>query len=197
MLELSEEQLMAASDEELAELAGTSVDAQAVLLKRYLKLVRFHARQYAASEADADDLAQEGLITLLHVVSKFRAEEGVKFSTYAQVCIVNRMRSLVRRAGTYEAPVADIAQLMEERAVIADAETPESILVEKENYAHCRMQVMAMLSAKEWEILQCIMSGASYAQTAEMLGISVKSVDNAMQRVRRKMRAVKSTEYFQ
>lgn len=197
MLELSEETLEATSDEELAELARTSVDAQGILLKRYVKLVHYHASHYAAAAADVDDLIQEGLITLLHVISRFRAEEGTKFSTYAQVCIVNRMRSLVRRAGTYAAPVADIAQLMEERAVIADAETPESILVEKENYARCRMQVMALLSAKEWEILQCIMSGASYAQTAEMLGISVKSVDNAMQRVRRKMRAVKSTEYFQ
>lgn len=197
MLELSEDRLNAASDEELAVLARNSVDAEALLLKRYLKLVRYHANQYAASETDADDLAQEGLITLLHVISKFRPEEGTSFSAYAQVCIVNRMRTLAKRAGNYEAPVADIAQLMEEQSVIADAETPESIFVEKENYAHCRMQVMALLSAKEWEILQCIMSGASYAQTAEMLKISQKSVDNAMQRVRRKMRAVKSTEYFQ
>ena len=197
MLELSEEQLEQLSDEELAKLAGQCVDAQAVLLKRYLKLVWFHARHYAASEADADDLAQEGLITLLHVVSKFRAEEGVKFATYAQVCIINKMRSLARQAGRNAAPVADIAQLMADCDQIADPETPESILLEKENYAHCRMQVMAMLSAREWEILQCIMAGASYAAAAEQLGISVKSVDNAMQRVRRKMRAVKSTEYFQ
>ncbi|MBQ9109992.1 MAG: sigma-70 family RNA polymerase sigma factor [Oscillospiraceae bacterium] len=197
MLELSEESLNAASDEELAVLAKDSVDAEALLLKRYLKLVRYYAGHYAASETDADDLAQEGLITLLHVISKFRPEEGTKFSAYAQVCIVNRMRTLVKKVGNYEAPVADITQLMEEQAVIADPETPESILVEKENYARCRMQVMALLSAKEWEILQCIMSGASYAQTAEMLGITAKSVDNAMQRVRRKMRAVKSTEYFE
>ncbi len=193
---MSEEKLEHASDEELAVLAKDSVEAEALLLKRYLKLVRYHAAQYAATETDADDLAQEGLITLLYVISRFRPDAGAKFSTYAQVCIVNRMRSLVRRAGCEE-PVADITQLMEAQSVIADAETPESILVEKENYAQCRMQVMALLSDREWEILQCIMAGLSYAQTAEHLGINQKSVDNAMQRVRRKMRAVKSTEYFQ
>ncbi len=184
------------SDEELAVLARNSVDAEAVLLKRYMKLVCYHANKFAASAADADDLVQEGLITLLHAISKFREERGTQFSAFAQTCIINRMRSIISR-GRKIAPVADIVQVMEEQGDLSDPETPESILVEKENYAHCRMQVMAMLSAKEWEILQCVMDGASYQQTAERLGISVKSVDNAMQRVRRKMRAVKSTEYFQ
>ncbi len=197
MLELSQAELEAASDEELAVLAREFVDAEAVLLKRYLKLVRYHADQYAATSADADDLAQEGLITLLHAISSYREERGSSFSAFVQTCIVNRMRSLVRNSGNRTAPVADIAQVMDEQAGLADAETPESILVEKENYAHCRMQVMAMLSDKEWEILQCIMTGASYAQAAQQLGITAKAVDNAMQRVRRKMRAVKSTAYFQ
>jgi RNA polymerase sporulation-specific sigma factor len=58
------------------------------------------------------------------------------------------------------------------------------------------MQVMALLSAREWEILQHILDGESYAEAADGLQISVKSVDNAMQRIRRKMRAVRSTEYF-
>jgi len=197
MLEMSNGELEKASDEELAVYAKESEDAQAVLLKKYLKLVRYHAGRYAAAWADADDLAQEGLIALLHAITRFHKEQGTSFSAYAQTCIVNRMRSVVRRNSSCVSPVADIVQVMEEQGELADAETPESILLEKENYAHCRMQVMALLSAREWEILQCIMAGASYAQAAEQLGISLKSVDNAMQRVRRKMRAVRSTEYFE
>ena len=52
-----------------------------------------------------------------------------------------------------------------------------------------------MLSDREWAILQCLYDGASYAQAAEKLGISVKSIDNAMQRIRKKMRAVRSADH--
>ncbi len=196
MLEQTNAQLEQACDEELVMLARKSADAQAVLLKRYLKLVRYHAGRYASSLVDAEDLMQEGLIALLHAVSEFDAQHGSSFSTFAQTCMINKMRSIGRRSGSCAAPVADIVQIMDEKGKLADAETPESILLDKENYAHCRMQVMALLSAKEWEILQCILAGASYAKAADQLGISLKSVDNAMQRVRRKMRAVRSTEYF-
>lgn len=197
MLEQSNTELNAATDEELAALAGESEEAVAELLKRYLKLIRYYANRYSENAADADDLVQEGLMALLHVIPRYREQLGSSFSALARTSIVNRMRSIVRRVGRYASPVENIAQVMEEQAGLVEKETPESILLEKESYAQCRMQVMALLSDREWEILQCVMEGASYAQTAQRLGIAVKSVDNAMQRVRRKMRAVKSTDYFQ
>jgi RNA polymerase sporulation-specific sigma factor len=186
--------LQSASDETLAVLARSSVDAEAVLLSRYLKIVRFHANRYAHTAADADDLAQEGLIALLHVISQYDETQGHRFSTFAQACIVNRMRSLAKRGNAM--PVENLLQVMETQGELVDPDTPESIFLEKENYARCRMQVMALLSAREWEILQHILDGESYAEAADGLQISVKSVDNAMQRIRRKMRAVRSTEYF-
>ncbi len=178
------------TDEELAVLSRTSVEAEAELLARYFRLVRFHAGRYAATPADADDLTQEGLITLLKIMKQFDSSQEKKFSSFAQVCIVNRMRSLMRSQQNHAVPEENLIQKLEEKGEFVDAETPESILMEKESYAQCRMQVMAMLSDKEWEILQCILSGASYAAAAETLHISVKAVDNAMQRIRRKMRAV-------
>lgn len=197
MQEMSDVKLDAAADEVLAVLARTSSEAEIILLQRYRKLVRYHARRYAASETDVDDLEQEGMLVLLHIIPKYSEDRGVPFSAFAQTCITNRMCSLAKKAGRNASPVEDIAQLMEQQAGIVEEHTPETILLEKENYEHFRSQVMAMLSAKEWGILQCIMAGASYAQTAERLQISVKSVDNAMQRVRRKMRAAESTDYFQ
>ncbi len=182
------------SDEALAEQAKHSVDAQALLLERYRKLVRYHANRFAATWADAEDLAQEGMIVLLHAVSQFRPESQVPFSAYAQTCIMNKMRSLAaKRKKADVLPPVELSELLEESIQLVDPETPESILLEKEGFADCRMQVMAMLSAQEWEILQCIMAGDSYAKTAERLQITVKSVDNAMQRIRRKMRATQST----
>lgn len=183
------------SDEALAAAAKTSVEAEGVLLSRYLGLIRFHAGKMAGC-ADADDLVQEGLIALLRAIPQFDSTREAKFSSYAQACILNRMRNFVQREARHAVPCEDLEQVMEEQGELADPDTPESILVEKESYAQRRMQVMAMLSAREWDILQCVMDGASYAETAERLGISEKSVDNAMQRIRRKMRAVRSTDYF-
>ena len=183
------------SDEALAAAAKDSVEAEGVLLSRYLGLIRFHAGKMAGC-ADADDLVQEGLIALLRAIPQFDGTREVKFSSYAQACILNRMRNFVQREARHAVPCDDLEQVMEEQGELADPDTPESILVEKESYAQRRMQVMAMLSAREWEILQCVMDGASYAETAARLGIAEKAVDNAMQRIRRKMRAVRSTDYF-
>lgn len=182
------------TDEELAVLSKTSVEAETELLSRYFRLIRFHAGRYAAVSADAEDLTQEGLITLLRVMKQFNPEQETKFSSFAQVCIINRMRSLVRRQQNADVPDEDLIRNLEKKGSFIDPDTPESILIEKESYADCCMQVMALLSDKEWEVLQCVLDGLSYAHTAELLGISIKSVDNAMQRIRRKMRAVHSPD---
>ena len=185
--------LSSMTDEELAVLSKNSVEAEAELLKRYFRLVRFHAGRYAATSADADDLTQEGLITLLRVMKQFDSSQNTKFSSFAQVCIINKMRSLVRSQQNTAVPEEDLIRKLEEKGEFIDSETPESILMQKESYESCRTQVMAMLSDKEWNILQNILQGASYAETAERLHISIKSVDNAMQRIRRKMRTVQDS----
>ncbi len=192
---VSFDELEAMPDHVLAAMAGSSPDAQTVLASRYLNLIRYHANRYAPTREDAEDLVQEGMMTLLHAATRFQKDRGTAFSVFASACIVNRMRTVVRQQNS--AQIADLSEELEEHPELTDQVTPESILLEKENYTRCCMQVMAMLSEREWEILQCIMSGASYARTAEQLGISEKSVDNAMQRVRRKMRAIRSTLYFE
>ena len=181
------------TDEELAVLSQTSVEAEAELLKRYFRLVRFHAGRFASTSADADDLTQEGLITLLRVMKQFDSSQNTKFSSFAQVCIINKMRSLVRSQQNSAVPEEDLIRKLEEKGELIDSQTPETILIQKESYESCRMQVMAMLSDKEWKILQCVLQGNSYAKTAEILHISIKSVDNAMQRIRRKMRTVQDS----
>ncbi|MBR1555641.1 MAG: sigma-70 family RNA polymerase sigma factor [Oscillospiraceae bacterium] len=178
------------TDEELAVLSKTSVEAEAELLKRYFRLVRFHAGRFASTSADADDLMQEGFITLLRAMKQFDSSQNTKFSSFAQVCIINKMRSLMRSQQNADIPEEDLIRKLEEKGEFIDSETPETILIRKESYESCRMQVMAMLSDKEWNILQCILQGHSYAETAEILHTSAKSVDNAMQRIRRKMRTV-------
>ena len=187
---MPDKQLQHLTDEELAVLSSTSVEAEAELLSRYFRLIRFHAGRYAATSADVDDLTQEGLITLLRVMKQFDSSQNTKFSSFAQTCILNRMRSFVRCQQNSALPEEDLLQKLEETGELTDPDTPESIFLQKESYADCCMQIMAALSDKEWNILQCILNGASYAEAAEILHITIKSVDNAMQRIRRKMRTV-------
>ena len=175
-------------DEVLVRISGTSVEAEGVLLTRYLHVIESYARQLAGGY-DTDDLVQEGLIALLRAAARYDAAQGASFSTFARICILNQMRSFLRREQRAAPPAEDLVRTMEEQGDLVDPDTPESILLEKEEYDRCRMQVMAMLSDREWGILQCIME-------AQRLQISQKSVDNAMQRIRRKMRAVRSTDYF-
>ncbi len=175
------------SDEELAVLARDSMEAEGILLSRYLHLIQYYAYRYAVG-ADADDLVQEGLIALLYAIPQYEPEKGTKFSAFAQVCIQNRMKNVLQKARKFPEPVENPEEY--QRADFIDETTPESILLEKEQSDLFRKQVMEVLSDKEWQVLELIVDGASYAETAEKLGISEKSVDNAMQRIRRKMRSV-------
>ena len=99
-------------------------------------------------------------------------------------------------AGRNASPGEDLLQHLEQQGELVDPDTPESVLLEKERYEDCRMRVMALLSEREWEILQCSLDGMRYQEIAQHLGTTVKAVDSAMQRIRRKMRAVRSTDYF-
>lgn len=182
------------TDEELAVLARDSVEAEGALLSRYLRLIRFYAGRYAVN-GDVDDLVQEGLIALLGAIPQFDPEMQKRFSSFAQVCIVNRMRSFVRRELKAAEPAQELLQQLEAQGEFVDPDTPESIFLEKESFRSARMQVMAILSDREWEVLQWTMSGATYAETAQRLGTSVKAIDNAMQRIRKKMRAVRSADH--
>lgn len=187
---MQDKKLESLSDEELVLLSRESVEAETVLLIRYFRLVRFHARRYANTITDIEDFIQEGCIALLRAIKQFDSSKNIRFSSFAQVCMTNRMKSVLRREKYVPVPIENLLQKMEESGKLVDDNTPENILMQKESYENCRTQVMAILSKKEWDILQYILQGCSYAQTAKRLNISEKSVDNAMQRIRKKMRAI-------
>jgi RNA polymerase sporulation-specific sigma factor len=167
-----------------------------VLLNRYHAMVARIANSYAQNAADAEDYAQEGLLGLLAAVSTYSDDRAAGFRTYAAVCIRNRIRSAVRRqslavgSGTPEAlsfddPDNDLAETLPDRA-----ENPEQVFLEKEHIAELYTKLSEMLSLQEAEVLILSVSGFSYREIAERLHISQKSVDNAVQRARRKLRAV-------
>lgn len=175
------------SDEELAVLARTDRNACDMLIRRYCRLILIKAESFAKTSADADDLSQEAMISLLRAIDSFDPERGVKFSTYAETCIVNRMKTVCTAKKTAPKITGSLEDI-DESQVVSAVETPESILIYKELLSELEESAGTVLSAAESRTLQLCMKGLSYRRVAEKLGVSEKSVDNAMQRARRKLR---------
>ena len=177
------------TDEELAVLGKTDNTAAAVLISRFSRLVFIKSEIFANSETDSDDLHQEGMMSLLKAIEAFDPKKGVKFATFAEVCIVNRMRTLSRKTGK-ELSLAERIDDNEAEDMLSVEETPESIYFYKEFFSELWKNICSVLSLTELNVLTLCVQGLSYKSTAEKLGMSEKAVDNAMQRARKKIRAV-------
>ena len=175
------------TDEELAVLGKNDKRACDLLIRRYCRLILIKAELFAKTAADADDLSQEAMISLMRAIDTFDPDRGVKFSTYAETCIVNRMKTVCTTKKT--APkISGSLEDIDESQVASAVETPESILLYKELLSELKESAGTVLSAAESRVLQLCMQGMSYRSVAEKLGIGEKAVDNAMQRARRKLR---------
>ncbi|WP_296727573.1 sigma-70 family RNA polymerase sigma factor [Ruminococcus sp.] len=182
-------ELNSKTDEELAVLGKTDKSASAVLISRFSKLIFIKSEIYANSETDSDDLYQEGMISLLKAIEAFNPKKGVKFSTFAEVCIVNRMRTVSKKS-VRDFSFAERIDDEDAADVLSDEETPESIYFYKEFFSELWKDICSVLSLTELNVLTLCVQGMSYRDAAEKLEMTEKSVDNAMQRARRKIRAL-------
>lgn len=174
------------SDEELCLLAKTDRTAMDSLMQRYAQLVMIKSEILADPASDCDDLRSEGFIALMKAISSYDPSRGAKFATFAEVCIVNRMRSCNARLRRN----ADKHESIDDEAAgeLSAEETPESIYLSKEFFSELWSSICSVLSASELRVFDLCVGGMSYRAVAEKLGISEKSVDNAMQRSRRKIK---------
>lgn len=180
------------TDEELVQMVSYDEIATTTLITRYAKLIWVKANKMANSPADAEDLAQEGLLGLLNAISKFDSSKNVRFATFAEVCINNKMKTAFVKNNKSDLPLEDISEAQD--VVIND--NPESILLQKERLEEIYNSIISLLSEQEWEILKLFLKDSSYREIAQQLAIPQKSVDNAMQRVRRKLKKMWRAEHF-
>lgn len=173
----------AASDGELASLARSSADAYSELISRYLPSIRRLAGIYTRISADRDDLVSEGILGLMSAVKTYEDGRGASFSTYAGVCVNNRMLSALRKS-------ADIKSREEplEDAVPGEGESPEKTVLDREVLNAVFREISENFSGLERTVFTEYLSGATYKSISDSLGISQKAVDNALSRVRRKLR---------
>lgn len=180
------------TDEELVQIVPYDEFATTTLITRYVKLIWVKANIMANSLADAEDLSQEGFLGLLNAISKFDHSKKVKFSTFAEVCINNKIKTAFVKNNKIDLPIGNITTA--EDSFIDD--NPESILLQKERLEEIYNSIISLLSKQEWEILKLYLNDSSYLEIAQQLAISQKSVDNAMQRVRRKLKRMWRADHF-
>ena len=183
------------SDESLwSSAAAGDADAEEALIQRYSVLVRVCARPYFLAGGDSEDLIQEGMCGLLSAVRHFDPARDVSFKTYAERCINSRLISAIRSASRFKhRPLNDSISLespqFDERQIrpVSFVRDPEELVITQELTDELHSALIEKLSKLEKEILAYYLEGFSYTDIAIKLGRTVKSVDNAVQRIRKKL----------
>lgn len=180
-------------DEMLADLSKTDKSAVSELVLRYVFIIEYKAKAYGNTPDEVADLSQEGLVGLIKAVQTFDKSKGIKFSTYANTCITNRMLSSISKMNKIsfnEALSDDLEAISESASETNSFENPESIILEQEKYKEIIKRISCSLTDLEWNVFNLYLEEKSYRQIAYELSLSEKAVDNAMQRVRKKLKSV-------
>lgn len=175
------------SDEALcAKARAGDLAAEEELVLRYQRQVRICARPFFLAGGDSEDLIQEAMFGLIKAIREFDPNRDVSFRTFADVCIRNRIRSAVTSASRGKhTPLNDSVPFDSIEA--ESGSSPEELYISKEEETERLEQLTKCLSCLERQVLTLFLQGLSYQEISCHVGRSVKSVDNAVQRIRRKV----------
>ena len=155
------------------------------IIDRYMPLIVSTAKAYLPQQ-NIDDAVQEASISLYSAIKNYDCEKS-SFKTFASLCIKRSVISFARKNGAKGVIPDDMISSLEETD-ISSFETPEKIIIEKEDYDYFKETIKLELSKMEYDILQLFLTGASYSDIANNLSITEKSVDNALSRIRKKLK---------
>jgi len=175
-----------------------------ILLERYKKTVRAVARCYYLVGADHEDLVQEGMIGFYKSILSFDESKKIKFSTFAELCIERQIMSAVRTAGRKKhRPLNEYVSTSSESdfesaesyPVVSDESVtdPEEIILEREKMFLLKQEISSRLSSFENTVFELFISGMTYREMSECTGRTEKVIDNAVQRIKRKLRNIDRT----
>lgn len=195
-------------DEEIALLAQQGdTEASEFLLNKYKNFVRSKARSYFLIGADHEDIVQEGMIGLFKAFRDFRPEKLASFRAFAELCITRQIITAIKTATrqkhiplnsyvSFSKPIYDDESDRTLLDVITGGRVtnPEEVLIGQEDLDSIESKIGEALSDLEWEVLTAYLEGKSYQEIAEDLKRHVKSIDNALQRVKRKLEKLMQEE---
>ncbi|HZJ58451.1 MAG TPA: RNA polymerase sporulation sigma factor SigH [Clostridia bacterium] len=189
------------SDEDIVIKAlGGDTYAYDYLLEKYKNFVRAKARSYFLIGADREDIVQEGMIGLYKAIRDFQPEKLTSFRAFAELCITRQIITAIKTAtrqkhiplNSYISLNKPIYEEESDRTLLdvitgARATDPEELIIRKEEFTNIETVIEKLLSDLEWEVLTSYLQGKSYQEIALELDRHVKSIDNALQRVKRKV----------
>ncbi|MDO4339661.1 MAG: sigma-70 family RNA polymerase sigma factor [Eubacteriales bacterium] len=163
------------------------------LMEKYKELVRKRARAMYLIGGETDDLIQEGMIGLFKAVRDYREDKDTSFQTFACLCIDRQLYNAIQNSNRQKhMPLNSYISLSDEQdeSSLGElwAENPESIIIDRETTQALEKEIQRMLSPMENKVLDYFLRGYSYAHIAELMGKSQKSIDNALQRIRGKVK---------
>ena len=188
----------AESDTELVKLVlDGDREAEEALVARYMRLVRSCARPLFLAGGDSEDLIQEGMFGLISAIRRFDPADGVLFRSFAEHCIRMRLYSAIKSASRLKhLPLnngVSLEQLSEDSPMQLSAipaalrNDPEELVLARERTEELYSELAQCLSGLEKQVLGLYLEGISYREIASRLGKEEKSIDNAVQRIRRKL----------
>ncbi|HLO03672.1 MAG TPA: RNA polymerase sporulation sigma factor SigH [Symbiobacteriaceae bacterium] len=189
------------SDEDIVEFAREGSDAALeYLINKYRNFVRAKARSYFLIGADRDDITQEGMIGLYKAIRDFRSDKLSSFRAFAELCITRQIITAIKTATrqkhiplnsyiSLNKPIYDDDSDRTLLDVISGSKVtdPEELIISREEFGDIEGKMGEILSDLEWKVLMSYLDGKSYQEIAVELDRHVKSIDNALQRVKRKL----------
>jgi len=188
-------------DEEIIMLATTG-NSKAVdyIINKYVKLVRSKARPYFLIGADREDIIQEGMIGLFKAIRDYKTDRYSSFRVFAEVCITRQIITAIKTATrqkhiplnsyvSLNKPLFDddndrtLLDIIDEKASL----DPEQMYINREQFTSIEEKIYKVLSSLEKKVLKLYLEGKSYIEIADKLEKPMKSIDNALQRVKRKL----------
>ncbi len=160
------------------------------LYKLYTPLIESTARsfckRFSLAEAEADDLKQEAAIALYNAVLAYGTDRDVPFGAYAKVCIRNRIISYIRCF--HEKAMAQVVEDIESHFEDPDLDTPEVLFINKESLSSLNRRIDGTLTEFEKSVFDLYVGNMSYSDMAKTLSKPPKSIDNAIHRIKAKLR---------
>ncbi len=188
-------------DEEIVEDAKKgNIEAQEYLINKYKNFVRAKARSYFLIGADREDIVQEGMIGLYKAIRDFKRDKLSSFRAFAEMCITRQIITAIKTAtrqkhiplNSYVSLNKPIYDEDSDRTLLdvltgSKVTDPEHLIISREEFYAIEEKMGEVLSKLEWKVLMAYLEGKSYQEIAKELNRHVKSIDNALQRVKRKL----------
>jgi len=175
----------------LNEIKSGNQEATIAMIERYKGIVEVIAIKYIDSPLEKDDLIQEGMIGLLAAINAYNSEKGAAFSTFASRCIDNSVKTALKKFSRMkDIPSAAMVEYEEDSLDSQHTLSAEDEFLAKESVSTLTEILYEGLSRFENEVLRLFMVGHSYNEIADKLGKNPKAIDNAIQRIRKKLHGV-------